>query len=285
MKLVKARFKLVGIGCITELWRSIYSEGYALNWDEDSKLLFAAENGIDPIELDKIIAFAVEKGIFDKRLLVEKSVLTSHGIQSRWKEIVRISKRKNCEIDTEIDLLTINSGKTPEENENTPEENAKTHGEKQQSKVKESKVNKEFAAPVETTVVEKPVDKMPNFDPDIPTLKTPDGVKFAPEELAELVAQAGPDAQAHLDKFARKIAMHRYGYKNHWAALKDFWANAGGAKAWLSPRESPQPVTPSFVPDVSQSATTLQRLERYRQEAASTEDIERFETFVVGFRS
>lgn len=285
MKLVKARFKLVGVGCILEIWKTIYSEGYALKWDEDARLLFASENGIEPEDLDKIVNYAVKKGLFDARLLVEKSVLTSHGIQKRWLEISRLSKRKNCSIASELNLLTINSGNPPEETHYIPEDTPFPPEFIQQSKVKESKVKKEFAAPVETPGSDTPVE---NFDqaPDSPSMPTfeldpaqgltiPDGVTFSPVELQALLDAVGPDAQAHLDKFARKLSMHRYGYKNHWAAMRDFWSNAGGPKAWLSPRDSPPTGNP--VPGEVQTKAAIARQLRYQAESATLEEVRNFE--------
>ncbi len=284
--MLQSKFGLEGIGFFTNLLRLLCLTPHHyldLSNQADAPYTWAKIGIQDDEKAEKIMGVMVLTGKIDALLWEKCRVIYSQDFVDSLSELY--AKRKESALSL-AQIRGIYGIDSPEMPISAPEIPGNTNFRGQQyAKKRKEKEREEFAAPVETTVVEKPVDKMPNFDPDIPTLKTPDGVKFAPEELAELVAHAGPDAQAHLDKFARKIAMHRYGYKNHWAALKDFWANAGGAKAWLSPRDSPQSVTPSFVPDISQSATILQRLERYRQEAASTEDIERFETFVVGFRS
>ncbi|MGO8695979.1 MAG: DUF4373 domain-containing protein [Rectinemataceae bacterium] len=106
LKLVRAKYKLAGIGCIVELWKAIYAEGYALRWDEDAELLFADENNIDLGTLRDIVNFSAEKGIFDRTKLVDNLVLTSHGIQKQWLSIVRSAHRKTTEIDPKICLLT-----------------------------------------------------------------------------------------------------------------------------------------------------------------------------------
>ena len=105
LKLVRAKYKLLGVGCILELWRAIYREGYALVWDEDAELLFADENNLDLETLREIVDFATSKEIFDRQKLVENSVLTSHGIQKQWLSVVRAAHRKTTTIDPEICLL------------------------------------------------------------------------------------------------------------------------------------------------------------------------------------
>jgi len=104
MQLVKARFGLVGIGCMVELFKMIYHEGYALKWDEDTKLLFAASNHIDEKSLDEIISFAISKSLFHKGVYEKLDILTSSGIQKRWVKIVTDSARLIKTIDKELDL-------------------------------------------------------------------------------------------------------------------------------------------------------------------------------------
>jgi hypothetical protein len=114
MRLLKARYKLEGIGLIVELYQAIYREGYALAWNEDSRLLIADEVGISIERLDEIVAFAASKDIFNSATL-KKGYLTSHGIQARWVKACTDTKRKENKIPTEIDLLQHNDEFTPEE--------------------------------------------------------------------------------------------------------------------------------------------------------------------------
>lgn len=142
MRLVKAKYKLEGVGLIIELFQAIYREGYALKWDEDTRVLFADENSVTLDRLDDIVGYAAEKGIFDQGVKEKSGYLTSHGIQARWRHACEDSKRKNTQIDPEIDLLSIESKLTPEETAKTQEETNLTPEESTHIKVKESKVNK-----------------------------------------------------------------------------------------------------------------------------------------------
>jgi hypothetical protein len=169
IKLVRAKYKLLGVGCIVELWKAIYSEGYALIWDEDAELLFADENNIDLETLHEIVNFAVEKGIFDKTQLVDNHVLTSHGIQKQWLAIVSGAHRKNIEIDPKLCLLSAEerpSGKVETNDSGRVENSGGNDADVPKSteevhKAKQSKANKIIkelaaAAPVDNS---KPKDK------------------------------------------------------------------------------------------------------------------------------
>lgn len=152
MKLVRAKYKLVGVGCVVELWKAIYSEGYALTWDDDAQLMFADENSIDLELLRDIVEFASSRGLFDKTLLETQSVLTSHGIQKQWITVVRKAHRADCEIDAELCLLS-DEERTLEKVERKPSDRSQKYSENPaiahksseetpQSKAKQSKVKK-----------------------------------------------------------------------------------------------------------------------------------------------
>lgn len=140
MRLLKARYKLEGIGLIVELYQAIYREGYALIWNDDSRLLIADEVGVPPDRLDEIVGFAAAKGIFNKEAL-KKGYLTSHGIQARWVKACTESKRKENKIPPEIDLLQRGNEFTPEETRINSEETKEKLEFSTQIKVKEIKVN------------------------------------------------------------------------------------------------------------------------------------------------
>lgn len=114
MQLVKARFGLVGIGCIIELYKMIYHEGYFIKWDTDTRILFTADNRIDEKLLDEILNFSVSKEVFHAGKLNNQGILTSRGIQKRWLRIAKESNRAKKEIDPAIDLLSEKENPIPE---------------------------------------------------------------------------------------------------------------------------------------------------------------------------
>lgn len=99
---------LVGYAVYLKLLALIYrGDGYYTSWDERDRIVFARSAHLAVEEIDSIVATATEVGLFDEGLLVAEGVLTSRGIQARFREITR--KRKAAEIDPRIDMLDESS--------------------------------------------------------------------------------------------------------------------------------------------------------------------------------
>ena len=182
IKLIRAKYRLQGVGCIVELWKAIYSEGYALTWDEDARLLFSDENSIPLEQLDAIVSFAADKCIFDKSMLENNNVLTSHGIQKQWLTVVRKAHRTDSDIDPELCLLSEEERSldkverkprdgVPKYSDN-PANAPKSSEETTQSKAKQSKVKKRKAAGDETDLETAAEPEPACLQFDIQELKT-----------------------------------------------------------------------------------------------------------------
>ncbi|MBA4274052.1 MAG: hypothetical protein C0436_00200 [Alphaproteobacteria bacterium] len=128
MRLLKAKHGLLGIGCMVELYKTIYYEGYFITWDADSKLLFSVEHHIEISLLDQIVQEAVDRDMFDADMLKTYHILTSRGIQKRWRHIMDSLKRSDSEIDSRFDLISIkqiegaDGGENGDSDEFSPEE-------------------------------------------------------------------------------------------------------------------------------------------------------------------
>jgi hypothetical protein len=109
MRLVISKFGLEGIGAVIQLEQMIFNEGYACSWNEESECLFMAEYHVSKERIDLIMEYCLEHGIFDRRLLDERKILTSRDIQLEWLKICEICRRKNCEIAEDLDLTTEKS--------------------------------------------------------------------------------------------------------------------------------------------------------------------------------
>lgn len=129
MLILKAKYQLVGVGCIIEIYSAIYREGYFIPWDDDTKALFMASNAIDADTLDGILSLAMDKDILSREMFDGLGVLTSRGIQKRWVQISKESGRKCIAIAPDMDLISEDMADIPPGN---PRETP-------QSKVKESK--------------------------------------------------------------------------------------------------------------------------------------------------
>lgn len=105
IKLVEAKFGLIGFAVIVKLWAKIYGSGYYCEWNDDVALLFAGENKTSDNVVNEIMNEAVGRGIFDKRLYEKYGILTSKGIQKRY--LMMTSRRKAVDLNSEYLLVDV----------------------------------------------------------------------------------------------------------------------------------------------------------------------------------
>ncbi len=127
-ELLEAEYGIKGFAIVVKLFQRIYREhGYYCEWNDDIALLFArqcclSDNGVNgncavlgaagkPTVPGKaknlincIVAASIRRGIFDRRLYEDCSILTSRGIQRNFLNIVR--NRKRVEVIKEYLLLS-----------------------------------------------------------------------------------------------------------------------------------------------------------------------------------
>lgn len=75
------------------------NKGYYLDWNADQALLLAKSMAIKTTLIEEIITELVKRDFFDKGLFKSFSILTSHGIQTRY--LAASERRKKVEIITE----------------------------------------------------------------------------------------------------------------------------------------------------------------------------------------
>lgn len=130
------------------------NEGYFMLWDEDARFLVADDVGTSEALVDEVIKKAIQVGFFDKEMFEQKKILTSRGIQARYKKAAR--QKTNNKICEELDLLSKNSPIDVVSNADNPV----NHAENTQSKVKKSKVNK---TKIKTSAVDLPIQKVSEY--------------------------------------------------------------------------------------------------------------------------
>lgn len=84
--------------------------GYFTHCDNDFFFDTSFTLGIDEMRVREIVSFCVQIHLFDSELLEYRQILTSEGIQERYKEI---SKRNPNAIEPELDLTGVMDAKTP----------------------------------------------------------------------------------------------------------------------------------------------------------------------------
>ena len=166
-ELLEAEYGLKGFAIVVKLFQRIYKEhGYYCEWNDDIALIFARQCGLSGVGgqfnnenaslgtsdnssvsgkaknlINQVVAASIRRGIFDKRLFEEYSILTSRGIQRNFLNIVR--NRKSVEVKNEYLLLSDAEIKGNVVRTHVSDvRNGNSDVRFGQSKVKESKVNK-----------------------------------------------------------------------------------------------------------------------------------------------
>jgi hypothetical protein len=136
-KFIEIKYKLEGFAILIKLMQKIYSCGYWYKWTEDEALLFSDELRTDFDLVQKVVNECLDRDVFSKELYESYNILTSKGIQKRYKEIVR--RRKDVDVTDDYLLIDGVFGVNDDIN---PSESKQDDDKSTQSKVKESKVNK-----------------------------------------------------------------------------------------------------------------------------------------------
>ena len=114
----------------------IYKSGYYMRWDDELPFIISEQTGFEEAYISEVIKSCMVLGLFSKKLFDEYGIVTSPGIQERYRDICRQIKRK-CDF-TEFSL--ISSEEMPIFSEEIPvssEEKPINPEEMQQRKIKE----------------------------------------------------------------------------------------------------------------------------------------------------
>lgn len=143
VRLIQAEFGLKGFAVVVKLYQKIYSEfGYYCEWNDDSLLLFASENGVsgrgEKNLISEIISACIKRNIFSEELYREFGILTSKGIQKRY--LNAVSRREKVELKKEYLLLGVDkNNKNVVINQVNVNKNTVNDNSNSQSKVEKSK--------------------------------------------------------------------------------------------------------------------------------------------------
>ncbi|KAB8127391.1 DUF4373 domain-containing protein [Gracilibacillus oryzae] len=136
---IESKFGLEGFAIVIKLLQKIYQEGYWCNWTKDGLLLFAYEIRSEEALVQQVVEECMKRDLFDRGMYERHQILTSKGIQKRYKEIVK--RRKEVDI-VEDYLLIDDLAAVPNEKINDDIMSASCEQDEyinEQRKVKESK--------------------------------------------------------------------------------------------------------------------------------------------------
>lgn len=118
----------------------IYKNGYYMRWDEELPFIVSEQTGLKEAHIQEVFISCMKLGLFSKELFESEKVITSSGIQERYRKIC-IDSRRVCDM-SEYNLISseempISSVKTCISSEEMPINSVKST----QRKEKKSKVN------------------------------------------------------------------------------------------------------------------------------------------------
>lgn len=109
----------------------IYKDGYYMRWDKELPFIISEQTGFEEAYILEVINSCLKLGLFHNELYVSDGILTSKGIQERYKKICDLCRR-NSEI-SEFSLISS------EEKIISSEEKPINSAKSTQSKVKKKK--------------------------------------------------------------------------------------------------------------------------------------------------
>src|SRR5699024_2376578 len=135
-KFIEIKYKLEGFAILVKLMQRIYSQGYWCRWTDDELLLFSDDIRADTQLVKDVGSECLERDIFNKHLYDSFNILTSKGIQKRYKEIVR--RRKEVEVTEEYllidNILKVNDVNNPSSSKHNDDKSTQRKGKESKGK-------------------------------------------------------------------------------------------------------------------------------------------------------
>ena len=176
IKELRGKYGADGVTLYLYLLCQIYKdEGYYLAIDDGFDYVLSADLGMDSNKTGQILNFLCKRGLFDAELFTSDKVLTSHGIQMRYQEIVKFRGQKTeIAVNQKYWLLkkeeikgyikVTHFSNTSEKKADFSEKKADFSMEKRhkvkESKGKESKVNKNIYTAKPSTAYAESISKI-----------------------------------------------------------------------------------------------------------------------------
>ncbi len=188
----------------------IYKDGYYMRWDKELPFIISEQTGFEEAYISEVIKSCLTLGLFSKELFDTEQVLTSKGIQSRYRDICKQIKRK-CDF-SEYSLISS------EENDISSEEKTVSSEEKPINSVKSTQKKKERKEIINTFSDEKDIsissfgkeecNSEPESPPSPPAEPAPEKIPL--QEIADMwnsTCTNLPKAEKITEKRKKKIPL------------------------------------------------------------------------------
>lgn len=140
----------------------IYKDGYYMRWDKELPFIISEQTGFEEAYILEVINSCLKLGLFHNELYVSDGILTSKGIQERYKKICDLCRR-NSEI-SEFSL--ISSEEKPINSAKSTQSKSKVKKKKELLSSESNKKNEPKGSPLTPShpgfnpdLVEKPLDE------------------------------------------------------------------------------------------------------------------------------
>lgn len=150
----------------------IYKDGYYMRWDKELPFIISEQTGFEEAYILEVINSCLKLGLFHNELYVSDGILTSKGIQERYKKICDLCRR-NSEI-SEFSLISseekiISSEEKPINSAKSTQSKSKVKKKKELLSSESNKKNEPKGSPLTPShpgfnpdLVEKPLDECKN---------------------------------------------------------------------------------------------------------------------------
>lgn len=143
LELIEAEHGLQGFAIVIKLWQKIYSNGYFIEWNEDIELLFSRRINSEKTLINSVITSCFHRNLLEKTMYDKYGILTSTGIQRRFFNVCKQSKRSSVTaIEEYLLVFTEFTDIITELTRINPE--ISTQSKEKESKVKESNISFDF---------------------------------------------------------------------------------------------------------------------------------------------
>lgn len=222
VKLIEAKFGLIGFAVLVKLWQIIYENSYFIKWTERELLLYKNRINVDINLINDVINESVKWGLFDETLYRKYLVLTSRGIQKRYLEAVK--RRKNVVMESPYVLIN------PSDFDNVSVVNVDINPVNDDISTQRKEKEIESIEKEKKKVCKKESRAYGEFD----------NVKLTDEEYNKLVERfTGIDDV--IDRLSGYLESSGKKYKSHYAVLIT-WAKKDGLERQAE--EEPEPLRP-----------------------------------------
>ncbi len=137
----------------------IYKQGYYIRWDDELPFIISEQTGFDEAYIQEVFKCCMVVGLFSKKLYDSDKIITSKGIQDRYKSICDQSRRV-CKFNEYVIIsseeMPISSEEMPISSEEMPISSEESTQRKE--KKRKNKINPPYNPPSEGGSVEVGAD-------------------------------------------------------------------------------------------------------------------------------